>query len=284
MEKKELHDRIRDSVYTVCQEIFPIISDSSKNDIHRELTHIFEKGTQMRPGDVVIKHPLNSASEPHATTLIDVTIIPPYQSNQPITSYENVSQKMKTHHQKYEHQKFKIDDHAKSNSTSEELTSELINKRHRMLPFTIDHLGMLGPIATEFLLDTRNALFRSSPNEYDKRTTTNETRKLVELAMRKKRHTNILTTANSLWKATYGSQWFTNTYRSQTPRQWAKQVVGNTFSIQSSKHILRALNRLNMQTQTTSSKTPKAQRSSINLRTPSQYTVRSLRYNQYAAA
>ena len=107
--------------------------------------------------------------------------------------------------------------------------------------------------------------------------------------MHKKRHANTLTTANSVWKATYGSQWFTNTYHAQTPRQWAKQVLGNTFSIQSSKHILRALNRLTMQTQITSPKTPKTpktpkpQSSSINLRTPSKYTIRTPRYNLRAS-
>jgi len=68
--KKELHNRIRDAVFTICKEIFPIISDSSKSDVHQEQTRIFKKATQMRPGDVFIKHPLNSASEPHKTTAI----------------------------------------------------------------------------------------------------------------------------------------------------------------------------------------------------------------------
>jgi len=33
---------------------------------------------------------------------------------------------MKSYHQTYENKKYLIDDHAKSNSTSEDLTSELI--------------------------------------------------------------------------------------------------------------------------------------------------------------
>jgi len=165
---------------------------------------------------------------------------------------------MKTHHQTQEHQKFKIDDHAQSNSTSEELSAELTKKRYRMPPFTIDHQGMMGPIATEFLLGHKNAIFSVSPNKYDKKNTTKETKELIKLSMHKNRHQNILTKANSLWKLTYGSQWYTNTYHAQTPRQWAKQVLGNTFSIQSSKHIIQALNKLNMQTPITP-KTPKVQ-------------------------
>ena len=280
--KKDLHDRMRDSIYTICREAFPLVSNTAQQDVHRELTHVFEKATQMRPGDVVIKHPLNSDHEPHATTLIDVTIIPPYKFKPSITTYEDIASAMKTHHQTQEHQKFKIDDHAKSNSTSEELSAELIKKRYRMLPFTIDHQGMLGPIATEFLLGHKNAIFTISPNEYDKKNTTKETKELIKLSMHKNRHENILTKANSLWKLAYGSQWYTNTYHAQTPRQWAKQVLGNTFSIQSSKHIIRALNKLNMQTPNTP-KTPKAQCSSMNLHTPTQYAVRSLRYTVHSS-
>jgi len=155
---------------------------------------------------------------------------------------------MKTHHQTHDHQKFKIDDHAKSNSTSEQLSIELNKKRHRILPFTIDHQGMMGPIATEFLLGHKNAIFTATPNEYDKRSTTEETKTLVNLSMHKNRHKNILTKVNSLWKLAYGLQWYTNTYNAQTPRHWAKQVLGNTFSMQSSKHIIRALNKSNMPT------------------------------------
>jgi len=71
-----------------------------------------------------------------------------------------------------------------------------------MLPFTLNHLGMLVPIANEFLLGTKKSIFQSSPNEYNKRTTTNKTGRLVELAMHKKRHVNILTTQQT----PYGKQ------------------------------------------------------------------------------
>lgn len=141
----------------------------------RELTHIFEKATQMRPGDVAVKHPIKASNEPHATTLIDITIIPPYKTRPTTTNYEEIANAMKSHRQTHEHNKFKINDHAKSNSTSEQLSLELIQKRYRMLLFTIDHQGMMGPIATEFLLGHKNAIFQSSPNKYDKRNTTNKT-------------------------------------------------------------------------------------------------------------
>jgi len=95
-----------------------------------------------------------------------------------------------------------------------------------MPPFTIGHHGMLGPIASsEFLLGQENATFTTSPNDYENRSTTIEVKDLINLSMKKNRHKNILTQANSMWKQAYGTKWFTNTYHAQTPRQWAKQVV-----------------------------------------------------------
>ena len=274
--KTALHHRMRDSLYTVCKEIMPLITDATQDNIHLELPNIFDKATQLRPGDVVIKHPLNSTTEAHQTTLIDVTLIAPYRAHKTDTSYIETAKIMQKHHQTHEYKKFKLNDHPSSNSTSEQLAQELIIKNHRMLPFTIDHHGMIGPIASEFLLGHDNATFTTSPNDYENRTTSKEVKELINLSMHKNRHKNILTQANKAWRTAYGTKWFTNTYHAQTPRQWAKQVIGTTFSIQSAKHIIKALNKINNSTITP--KKPKPQCSSINLRTPSQYTVQNLRY------
>jgi len=254
----------------------PLITNTSHENIHLELPNIFDKASQLRPGDVVIKHPINSSTEAHQTTLIDVTLIPPHKTHHAETSYNEITNIIKQHHQIHEYKKFKINDHPSSNSTSEQLAQELVTKKHRMLPFTIDHHGMLGPIASEFLLGQDNATFISSPNEYENKNTSKEVKELIQLSMTKNRHKNILTQANNIWKHAYGTKWFTNTHHAQTPKQWAKQVIGNTFSIHSAKHIIRALNKIN--TNTSTPKKPKPQCSSMNLRTPSQYIARNLRY------
>jgi len=167
---------------------------------------------------------------------------------------------MSAHHQQYEYKKFKLKDHAKSDSTSDELSKELTLKQHRLLPFTIDHHGMLGPIAKDLLIGHPNSTFDTAPNDYDKRSTSIETQNLIRLSMHKNRHRNILTKATRLWKQQFGSTWFTNTYHAQTPGQWAKQVLGNTYSIHSAKHILFALNRLNMKIDSKTPKSTKAER------------------------
>ena len=274
--KTTLHHRMRDSLYTICKTIMPLITDTTSDNIHLELPNIFDKASQLRPGDIVIKHPINSSTEAHNTTLIDVTLIPPYKAHQTEQTFNETTETMKKHHQIHEYKKFKINDHPPSNSTSEQLAQELVTKQHRMLPFTIDHHGMIGPIASEFLLGLQNATFQSSPNDYENKTTSTEVKNLISQSMKKNRHKNILTQANNVWKHAYGTKWFTNTHHAQTPRQWAKQVIGNTFSINSAKHIIRALNKIN--TNITSPKKIIPQCSSINLRTPSQYIVKNLRY------
>ena len=72
----------------------------------------------------------------------------------------------------------------------------------------------------------------------------------------------------------------THTMPRHLARQWAKQILGNNFQSKAQK----VLNKLNMQTQITSPKTPKEQCSRINLRRPSQYTVRTLRHNLHPSA
>jgi len=122
--KIALHHRMRDSIYTVCQQIMPLITDTSHENIHLELPNIFEKATQLRPGDIVIKHPINSSTEAHQTTLIDVTLIPPHKTLHQETTFNEITDIIKQHHQTHEYKKFKIKDHPPSNSTSEQLAQE----------------------------------------------------------------------------------------------------------------------------------------------------------------
>jgi len=163
----------------------PLITDATQDNVHLELPNMFDKATQLRPGDVVLKHPINSTTEAHQTTLIDVTLIPPYRTHHVDTSFLETAKRMQKHHQSQEYKKFKIKDHPSSNSTSEQLAQELVTKNSRMLPFTIDHHGMLGPIASEFLLGHEYATFQVSPNEYENRTTSAEVKELINLSMKK---------------------------------------------------------------------------------------------------
>ena len=106
--KTALHHRMRGSLYTICQQVLPLISDTASDNIHLELQNIFDRATQLRPGDVVIKHPINSTTEAHQTTLIDVTLIAPYKANNTNTTFSETANIMQKHYQTQEYKKIQI--------------------------------------------------------------------------------------------------------------------------------------------------------------------------------
>jgi len=279
--KIDLHNRVRDAICVICKNMMPIVSDVGKENIILEQAHIFDQAPQMRPGDVVIQHPLNSHSEPHGATLIDITVIPPYKDESSSLSFLDIAKTSDTHHMKHEYKKFKLKDHIHSGTTADMLAQEALTKKYRMLPFTIDHNGMLGPIANEFLFRSKKD---STPDKcaYSNAQTTIPIKKLITSAFHKHRHKNILTKADKCWKDLYEDKWYTNTYQAKLPSQWAKQVLGMTFSLHSAKHILRAINLSH--TKNISTSQPQKSKTSIqccsmNLHTPAKYVTRSLRHS-----
>jgi len=239
--KIELHNRMRDSVYTVCQHIFPLISQTTTQDTLLEHPHLFDLAPQMRPGDVVVRHPIHTNSEHYSNTLIDINMIPPCKSTCATLSYTDIISDMNTHHKQHEYKKLKLKHNRTSNATADQLAQESATKRYRHLPFTIDHQGMLGPFAAEFLFSQQSTLFKTNNITYETSQTSAQIKKLISFSLHPKRHKNILKRANKNWHALYGDKWYTNTYHAKTPAQWAKQVIGNTFSIESSRHIIRAM-------------------------------------------
>jgi len=274
--KIELHNRMRDSVYTICQNIFPIISQSTTQDTLLEHPHLFDQAPHMRPGDVVVRHPLHTNVEPHSNTLIDINMIPPCKSTSETLSYAEIIKDMNTHHKQHEYKKFKLKHNKTSNATADQLAQESITKRYRHLPFTIDHQGMLGPLAAEFLFSQQTTLFKTNDIEYETSQTSTQIKKLISFSLHPKRHKNILKRANKNWHSSFGDKWYTNTYHAKTPAQWAKQVLGTTFSLESSRHIIRAMI-ASSRPQTSTPKT-KIQCCSMNLHTPTKYAARSIQH------
>jgi len=276
--KIDLHNRMRDAVYSITSQICPIISDVTSRDIHLETPHLIDQAPLMRPGDVVIKHPISTAADPHSLSMVDITIIPPPTVNTTPASFEEAMKMSNAHHTKYEYNKFRLKDNKHSHVTADHIAQEMTQKRYRLLPFTIDHLGRIGPLAEEFLYDHKPHDDPIVHTNYVNRQTSTHISLLIQMSLRKSRQKNILNHATKNWKMLFGDKWYTNTYHAQTPGQWAKQVIGNTFSIHSAKHILRAMtNAANQKFQTTS-KTNNISCCSTNLHTPTTYTLRSLQY------
>jgi len=75
---------------------------------------------------------------------------------------------MNTHHKQHEYKKFKLKHNRTSNATADQLLAqESVTKRYRHLPFTIDHQGMLGPLAAEFLFSQQSTLFKTNNITYE---------------------------------------------------------------------------------------------------------------------
>jgi len=142
------------------------------------------------------------------------------------------------------------------------MTQEVTTNRYILLPFTVDHQGMLGPVASDFPFSKLMTMFKTTLLEYDTRITSPPINRMVSMAFHKKRQRNVLKLATKKC---------TNTYQAQNPAQWAKQVLSTTFSLHSTRHILQVINGVNRPTNisTTNSRT---QCCSMNLHTLIQYT------------
>ena len=109
-----------------------------------------------------------------------------------------------------------------------------------MIPFTIDHLGGLGPMAYSFLFDRKEAPFVcSAPLPSTARLCSN-----MRLDATHQRAiatpVHLLTRANQHWSA-QSSRSIGSTYHAQSPTQWALQMLSVNFSRAFSTHIQHAL-------------------------------------------
>ena len=89
--KIDLHHCIRDSLFTVCPQIMPLVSRSTKDDTYMKLTNIYDAAPSLRPEDIVQKHPVGHTAGPRKMTLIDVTIIPPHKYNESTYTHSQIT-------------------------------------------------------------------------------------------------------------------------------------------------------------------------------------------------
>ena len=92
---QQLARQMRDATYIVCKNIFPLISDTTENDLYLELPNIFPKAPQLRSGDVEVKHPIDTTTEQHHGTLIEITIISPYKPTPNTTKFTEITKEKK---------------------------------------------------------------------------------------------------------------------------------------------------------------------------------------------
>ena len=206
---------MRDAIYAITSNICPIISQIFINDVHIEIPHLIDQAPLMRPGDIVIKHPISTATSPHSLTIIDITIIPPTTSNTTYISYLDSKKELIAHHNKFEYNKFRLKDSKYSYITANQIAQEMTQKRYRLLPFTIDHLCMIGPKADDFLYANNVPDNQLTHADYINPQTSAHITHPIQTSLRKTSQTNILNCATRNWKLSFGDKWYTNTYHAQ---------------------------------------------------------------------
>ena len=239
--KSTLHDAIRDTLYFLCHKIAPLAHFvRSKHDVRLEPSALLpDYHRNVRPADVglLLAPPFLSPTLPNHTYLaIDVTIPPPPTvSPAPPglpTPLQPTLLASKAHLTSIRN-KFVVD-------RAPHLNSQGIF----LLPFTVDHLGGLGPFAHAFLYPTSSPIPSVGPApQWDPHDFRNPDHfQLYSHSLQGPRH--LLSHANSQWSKSHSdghAPRFGSTYHSHTPTQWSTQLLSLNLSIALASHLQTGL-------------------------------------------
>ena len=151
--KGKLHNSIRDTLAALLRILAPLAAfTDSPDSISIETPQLLPNDLRKRPADVgmpLLPSYLRSQALQLARFLaVDITIpSPPPSSGASPTAVTAT-----TKHHKAERAKFEIN----GARTSVRVFEDLVNQQILLLPFTVDHLGGLGPLAYRLLLGTHS--------------------------------------------------------------------------------------------------------------------------------
>ena len=237
--KTKLHNTIRDTLYTICRSLGPI------NGLVRNRTDIFleplgllpDYHRNSRPADiglVLSSSAVNRNLPTHSYLAIDVTIpaLPKPLTTAP-SGLPNLTLPTRfasqAHHDSC-HKKFSVD-----------YAPHLISQGIFLLPFTVDHLGGLGPFAHSFLYSNECQVQPAStaPNWSSNNFRLPSTFDLYQNALYSPKA--LLPFTDSAWSTTSSSKPFGSSYHTHYPSQWATQTLGLNTSMALAKHLSSAL-------------------------------------------
>ena len=109
--------------------------------------------------------------------------------------------------------------------------SAITDNRATLLPFTVDHLGGLGPMALSFLFDQDTSpLPFPPPLQHDTLAFNNQASSTAYLNALNS-PVALASKASSAWKQLYPTHRFGKTYHTHTPSQWALQALSLNVSL-----------------------------------------------------
>jgi hypothetical protein len=123
-----------------------------------------------------------------------------------------------------------------------QILQDLVTTGIQLLPFSLDHLGGIGPLGQRFL-----GLLPDPPPppafppsfHQDPAASSLFTRVSGPLGA-----TALLPRADSVWRARHGTQYFGTSYHSTLPSQWARQTLGLNATLALSAHLRRCIHRV----------------------------------------
>jgi hypothetical protein len=233
--KSGMHNRHRDTLYYILQKILPFTEMVyTKDDIAREPSSLLPQFPNIRPADVAIK----LTNHHHSHLLIDVTCIPlPHN-----VSYDPNPLSVIQHHEVFENTKFR----RPNDKHSSQVLQSMLDKHYLLLLCTIDPLGGIGPLASDFLF-RQHRLYHNffTPSPLPARPHKFLSQPISELLVSQTlTHLphHIFKQADHGWFDLHGDTFFTPFY--STPSTWAFQTFAHNVSLASALHILEVFSAL----------------------------------------
>lgn len=234
--KTNMHNHIRNTLFKVLQATTTLAGyTTTPADVLLEPINLIPSAPLRRPADVAIR--LHSTNNTHNYAAIDVSIAPITASS---TRESLRSTKPKTYTEAHLRvEKAKFSGRSSDDVTAQQLIQQLNHHGITLYPFSVDHLGGIGPLARSLLFKQARSPFLS-----EDATTRNFPHEpaLQAFSAANDNPLAILTTATSAWTYMYHrntTQYFGSTHASKTPSQWAVQVLALNISKSISLHLYK---------------------------------------------
>jgi hypothetical protein len=244
--KTPIHNRLRDTCFHILTKLAPLANlTTAPTDVQLEPPNIIPSFPTLRPADIglqlIPKPNMNADPDSNPFLALDITFthIPNIQSLNASSSDrpEKITNTSKVHDDSAR-QKFNVP-HAFA----------ILSHNLILLPMTFDHLGGIGPFATDFLFGAKqkSLVTTAAPLPTWSPLSFPQNPDAYLLYQRTLSHTpkNILSQADFHWQAgSHQHRTYGKTYHSSTPSAWATQTLGLNLTQGLAQHCHNAIEKL----------------------------------------
>ena len=211
------------------------INPQAATDVLIEPTNLIPTLPLKRPADVAIK--LRTTSNTPTYAAIDVSIPPlPLDPSHPRYLQSSNPKSCFEAHLRCERSKF--NGRPNEDYTAAQVTTLLNDNHITLYPFTVDHLGGVGPFARSLLLHEASPLLPKY-NDLPQRSFSHAS--AAHAFQTANQHPlAILSSASKAWSTMFNQReptFFGSTYRTRTPAQWGIQTLALNTSKALAKHV-----------------------------------------------